>query len=156
MGRTLIKTEAPGWYLDIADSDKKVRKSEGDVVYNTLEEAQSANGATSKPKAKKSTTKAKGKSTKKTGDKSELKTTVSETGKVLVGKTITIKCKWRGCKATRTIKPQDKFQVKYCVEHQHENRKALRRAKQRARAAQKRKEQAAAKKAGGKSSKAAA
>jgi hypothetical protein len=59
-------------------------------------------------------------------------TTTSEYGKPLYGKLTTITCQKRGCKVKRTIKVQDAFQVKYCVEHQKEAAAERRRARAKA------------------------
>jgi hypothetical protein len=45
------------------------------------------------------------------------------------GKKISIACQWLDCTETRMIKPQDKFQVRFCVTHQKEHQRQ--RARQR-------------------------
>jgi len=57
---------------------------------------------------------------------------VSEYGKPLPGKTTVITCGKRGCKVKRTIKVQDAFQVKFCVEHQKEAAREKARARRKA------------------------
>lgn len=129
MGRKLFKTEAKGWYGDASDPlGRRVRKQDGDTVFDTLAEAK----ITSKKEARPSK-----KEEKAAPEKTEL-----STGQVATGKTITIKCQWKGCKNTRVIKPQDAFQVKYCVEHRDEHAREKRNAAARART-QRRKEAAA-------------
>lgn len=49
------------------------------------------------------------------------------TGKVTTDPTIEITCAEKGCTKKRVIKKQDAFQVKFCLEHQKENRNKLRR-----------------------------
>jgi hypothetical protein len=68
-------------------------------------------------------------------------TATSAYGKPLYGKLVVITCVARGCKAKRTIKTQDMFQVKRCPEHQkqyaNERAKARRAAKREAEAKKK-------------------
>lgn len=59
-------------------------------------------------------------------------TATSDYGKPLYGKLTTITCAKRGCKAKRTIKVQDAFQVKFCVEHQKEHSRERRRERAKA------------------------
>jgi hypothetical protein len=59
-------------------------------------------------------------------------TATSEYGKPLYGKLVTITCAKRGCKVKRTIKTQDRFQVKFCREHQKEHADERRRARAKA------------------------
>lgn len=73
-------------------------------------------------------TKAAGKSSGKTKEaKPAPKPVTLSTGKVTTDPTVEIKCAKKGCTKTRIIKKQDKFQVKFCLEHQQENRNKLRR-----------------------------
>lgn len=154
MSRTLVKTTTAGWFIDAADPDgQRVRKSDGDTVISLAEfQKQRAEQAGGEPSGeatpaaketadKKPAAKAAAKPAKEKAEKEPLPTTVAETGKTLVGKTIVIKCV--DCGKERTIKPQDKFQVKRCVEHQKAHRLKLRSERAKAR----RKE---ANKAGGK------
>jgi hypothetical protein len=53
--------------------------------------------------------------------------TTLSTGKVTTDPTVEITCAEKGCSKKRVIKKQDKFQVKFCLEHQKENRNRLRR-----------------------------
>lgn len=117
-GRTIIKTKTAGWYEDPA-TGKKTRKQDGDQIL-TKQEWEAAN--------------------------SEIKTTekkdygVLSTGKVAHGPTCTIKCqhkeKGKLCGTERVIQVQDKFQVKFCIDHQKEERNRLRRERRKAKAAE--------------------
>ena len=60
---------------------------------------------------------------------------------------IAIKCAWKGCGKTRMIHPQDKFQVKYCEEHQKQHRLDMAKARRAARSKGKKAKPKAAKKA---------
>jgi hypothetical protein len=102
MGRTLLKTDTPGWYVDPDNPDKKTRAKPDDKVVSRSEWEQAKKNAA------------------KTID-----AMVLDTGKVAVGPTTTIKCV--DCGKERTVKVQDAFQVKRCVEHQKEHRLAKRR-----------------------------
>ena len=104
-GRTLIKTATPGWFIDPAQEGKKVRKRDGDTIVTQQEFDAKASA---------------------NGDKPEAEVNVLTSGKVVRGKVITITCAERGCTNKRTIKPQDRFQVRRCLEHQKEHRNALR------------------------------
>lgn len=157
--RALLKTDTAGWYgLVTADGvdPKKVRKIEGDEVYGDLAEAQSAlsvlaktNGqpepqaqpemdASDEHDAAEYAAPAITAAAAAAAEKMDQPVTVAPTGKTLVGKTIEITCSKRGCSTKRVIKPQDKFQVKFCVPHQEDHRKEVRRAKQKAKTAARR------------------
>jgi hypothetical protein len=123
--RYLVNTGTSGWYQEL-DGDnllqKRTRKQDGDQIYDTEAEAKTARRVL-----------------EAVGAKPELKpdgpVTVAPTGKILIGKTTEITCQWKGCSEKRIIKPQDAFQVKYCVTHQKESRKLAQKAKRQARAA---------------------
>lgn len=98
--RTLVETATPGWFIDPNHPDKKTRKQPVDRIIS--QEAY-----------------------EKILDSTPL--VVADTGKALVGPTTVIRCV--DCGAERTVKVQDKFQVKRCVAHQKDHRNALRRQK---------------------------
>lgn len=132
MGRAIAKTEARGWYVDAA-TGKKVRKQEGDDIFDNILEAQEALAVLEKAHGKAGTN---GKAAKEPAPEVTL-----TSGKTTRGKTLTIRCAWKEkgkrCTNERTIKPQDAFQVKYCQEHQKENSKKLKRERAKARRAAK-------------------
>jgi len=63
----------------------------------------------------------------KTKEKKTAPPVTLSTGKIATGPTVEITCAQKGCTKKRVIKKQDKFQVKFCIEHQKENRNKLRR-----------------------------
>lgn len=92
-GRTIIKTETPGWFIDPTNGDKKVRKQEGDNILTRTEYDKALSDDTtpvdSSPKATTERMKAAIKA-----DKPEVQTTILSSGKAVTGKTTTIKCAW--------------------------------------------------------------
>lgn len=122
--RTLIKTKTAGWYEDPASPGSKVRKQEGDKIVSRSEweKANEKAKSTSKPKGE---------------------VVILSTGKEAHGPTTTIRCQHitsdGKCGADRIIQVQDIFQVKFCIEHQKEERNKLRRErrKNKAKAAKK-------------------
>lgn len=128
--RTLVKTTTAGWFIDTADPDgKRVRKQDGDEVIS-LEEFEARKSGESKAE-------------KPQRDKDAPPVVTAETGKSLVGKTTVIKCNYKDpetgkvCGKERTIKVQDQFQVKKCVEHQKRHRLDLRKKARAAKAKKK-------------------
>jgi hypothetical protein len=153
--RTLIKTAAAGWYIDADNPDgHRVRKRDEDEVVTRDEFDVRRNGHAKANDAPAKPTPSEGQNV-----------TVADTGKLLIGKTTAIRCKWvpedqqtpavqklyekdqrqvtleqvqkaaagvAPCGRERTVKVQDAFQAKFCVQHQDENRKAIRRNKARA------------------------
>lgn len=159
MPRVLVKTESRGWYLDAADPlGGKVRKTDGDQIFDGLLEAQEAvavlkaahgesltNGdgdpepaAKPRKEAPKEVERVTIKCAWIEGGKNDgtpYETVKLKSGKTIKGLTSAQRAKAHG--AERQIKPQDLFQVRYCETHQKEQRKALRRAKTKARTAAK-------------------
>lgn len=147
MARTVVKTTTSGWFIDAADPDgPRVRKKDGDTVISlddfqqmragdesrTPSQQHAAHAAKSIPAARA----ARNGKPEQTEAERAIPTTTSETGKILRGKTTEIKCGWKGdngdepvCGRERTIKVQDQFQVKYCVEHQTAHRRKVKREK---------------------------
>jgi hypothetical protein len=152
VSRTIVSTTAVGWYIDASDPDgPRVRKKDGDTII-TLDEFQASRGngagnrtatqerAATAVKAlhqRRAERKAAGEKPQQTDAEKSVPTTTSETGKILRGKTTVVKCEFKGedgesgpvCGKQRTIKVQDRFQVKYCVEHQAAHRRKIKRQK---------------------------
>lgn len=152
MSRTIVSTTAVGWYIDASDPDgPRVRKKDGDSII-TLDEFQASRGndtgnrtATQEHAAtaakgvhqRRAERQAADEKPQQTDAEKAVSTTTSETGKILRGKTTVIKCGFKGedgesgpvCGKQRTIKVQDQFQVKYCVEHQAAHRRKIKRNK---------------------------
>jgi hypothetical protein len=120
MPRTLIKTSAAGWFIDSANPDgPKVRKAADDTIVTQAEWEAAVESARTNDVAAKIRDAVNG--------DGQVKTTILDTGKVVAGPTVKIKCS--DCGTEREIKVQDKFQVRRCVDCQKEHRKALRRQK---------------------------
>lgn len=173
MGRVLIKTEKTGYFKNVEDPEgKSVRKKADDQIFDNLLEAQEAlavlkasgnepggNGASADEPKNEGKTEAKAEKPpkKEKPPKEPLEKVELSTGKVALGKTVTIKCQWKDpetkkvCGKERKIKPQDVFQVKFCVDHRDEAKRIARNDRARARTATKKAE--AEKKGGGKAAK---
>lgn len=103
MPRTIIKTETPGWYLD-SETDKKIRKKDGDIILTEEEYAQSLIGgqpteASSAPTEKqveeaKAKKEASAQKIRDAAKSAQAETATLTTGKQVVGKTVVIKCAW--------------------------------------------------------------
>lgn len=168
MSRTLVKTATAGWYIDAADPDGgKVRKLDGDQVITQAEFDQrqlDAEDAGTNGNAPLLAEDSEAVTARAVAEPTPQDTTVADTGKLLVGKTTVVACRWvplenqgkqvkklyakdqrqvtleqvqkaagvTPCGHERIIKVQDAFQAKFCVQHQDENRKAIRREKARA------------------------
>jgi len=154
MSRILLETDTPGWYREWTEdgpSEKRVRKQDDDHVAEGVVQAQELLDERQLAETKLA---AEGNGGSEGGAqrardairagqmKPDEQVTVAETGKILKGKTVQVACQWEGCTRTRIVKPQDVFQVRYCVQHQKEHRKALTRAKQRAKTAARREKEA--------------
>lgn len=124
MARTIVQTNTPGWYLD-PETGKKTRRNGDDRIVSQAEWEKIVARA--------------GQPTQVV----DVPVTALPTGKVAVGKTTTITC--IDCGAERTVKVQDAFQVKRCVEDQEKHRKALQREKTKAKRAAAREAKRAAK-----------
>lgn len=153
MGRLLIKTGVSGWFIDSTDLDgTRVRHQEDDVVITREEWDALGTQDGDLPEVgvhDEEDDIAVAVNTAIDEADEEVQVTVSDTGKLLKGKTITISCKHKDpetkkvCGKDRVIKPQDAFQVKFCVPHQLAHRAAIKREKMKA----KRKADAIARKA---------
>lgn len=100
-GRTLVKTQSAGWYKDLADPDgPNVRKKDGDTILGD----QPTNGASAEAPAPAAETETETDAERKArlkkigqdanGDKPEPVKTELSSGKVAIGRTVTIKCAW--------------------------------------------------------------
>lgn len=125
--RTIVET-SPGRFMD-PDTKKRTSKQDGDKVVSKAEfekaqgKAKAETKATDKPKTQ------------------DRKPVELSTGVMTTDEVITIKCKNASkkskpdaCVGERVIKKQDKFQVKFCVPCQKENRNELRRNRRAAQA----------------------
>jgi adenine-specific DNA methylase len=110
--RTIIKTKTAGWFFN-PETGKNTRKQDGDKIVT----ADEWNDMQVEAK-----------------DEQSQEKVILSSGKVAHGPTTTINCKAKGCDATRVIQVQDKFQVKFCIEHQREERNRLRRERRAAKA----------------------
>lgn len=104
----LIKTQTSGWYEN-PETGKKARKTDGDTIVDNRAAYDKLAMRDGKPEVE--------------------YVELSSGARAPKSQVVEITCQRSDCSNKRLIKKQDVHQVKYCVEHQQENRKAIRREK---------------------------